>query len=108
MEKNFAETRAQVSTAHQSPELEPASEEASKTAREKTRGEHFLNVCVSYELKDRLLALAERYDLSQADLIRQVIKAGLPVFESLSTSQEELLGGFIRLLRKSRSMGKLK
>ena len=108
MEKGFAEVENRVSDAHQRPELGPAPEATSKIAREKARGEHCLNVYVSYELKCRLTALVEKYDLSLADVIRQVIKAGIPVFESLTASQEELLSGFVQLLRKSRSMGELK
>jgi hypothetical protein len=65
-------------------------------------------VYVSYELKGHLTTLAEKYDLSLADIVRQVIKAGIPVFESLTASQEELISGFVQLLRKSRSMGELK
>lgn len=63
---------------------------------------------VSYEFKRRLLALSETYRLSLADILRLVIKAGIPVFESLAASQEELLSGFVQLLRKSRAMGELK
>jgi len=108
MEKNLAEVEKRVSDAHQRPELGPPSGPAPKTGKEKARGEHCLNVYVSYELKCRLTALAEKYDLSLADVIRQVIKAGIPVFESLTASQEELLSGFVQLLRKGRSMGELK
>ncbi|MCI0595950.1 MAG: hypothetical protein L0Z48_05335 [candidate division Zixibacteria bacterium] len=52
--------------------------------------------------------IAEKYGLSLADIVRQVIKAGIPVFESLTASQEELIAGFVQLLRKSRNMGELK
>lgn len=75
---------------------------------EKLRGEHSLNVHVSYELKCRLAALSEKYGLALADVARQVLKAGLPVFEALSASQEELLSGMVQLLRKNRMMGELK
>ena len=117
MEKGFAEVANRVSDPHQRPELNPVPEPASiedpersrgETHKEKIRGEHCLNVYVSYELKGRLAALAEKYDLSLSGVIRQVIKAGIPVFESLVVSQEELISGFVQLLRKSRSMGELK
>ncbi len=108
MEKNFVEVANRISDSHQPPELEPAFERASPRRREKTRGEHGLNVHVSYELKNQLVNLAEKYGLSLADIVRQVIKAGVPVFESLTASQDELITGFIQLLRKSRSMGELK
>lgn len=117
MEKGFGEVENRVSDAHQRPESRPASEQASieapersrgETRKERVRGEHCLNVYVSYELKSRLSGLAEKYGLSLADVVRQLIKAGIPVFESLSVSQEELISGFVQLLRKSRSMGELK
>lgn len=108
MEKDLAEVEKRVSGVHQRTELGPPSGQAPKTDKEKVRGEHCLNVYVSYELKCRLTALAEKYDLSLAGVIRQVIKAGIPVFESLTASQEELISGFVQLLRKSRNMGELK
>lgn len=108
MEKNFTEAENRVSDTNRHPELEPAFEGTSAPRKEKIRGEHCLNVYVSYELKNRLVGLAEKYGLSLADIVRQLIKAGIPVFESLSSSQEELLSGAIRLLRKSRKLGELK
>ncbi len=108
MEKNFTEVENRVSDSNRRPELEPALERTPARRREKARGEHCLNVYVSYELKNQLVNLAEKYGLSLADIVRQVIKAGIPVFESLSASQEELITGFVQMLRKSRSMGELK
>ncbi len=67
-----------------------------------------MNVYISYELKNQLVNLAEKFGLSLADIVRQAIKAGVPVFESLTASQEELISGFVQLLRKSRSMRELK
>ncbi len=108
MEKNFTEVENRVSDSNRRPELEPALEGASAPRREKIRGDHCLNVHVSYELKTQLVDIAEKYGLSLADIVRQVIKAGIPVFESLTASQEELIAGFVQLLRKSRNMGELK
>jgi predicted DNA-binding protein len=65
-------------------------------------------VYVSYELKERLWALSEKYGLSLADIIRQALKAGIPVFESLTASQDELIDGYVQLLRENRIMGELK
>lgn len=108
MEENFAEVENRISDSNRRPELDPALERASPRRKEKPRGEHCLNAYVSYELKSRLSGLAEKYGLSLADVVRQVVKAGIPVFESLSASQEELISGFVQMLRKSRSMGELK
>jgi hypothetical protein len=69
---------------------------------------HYLNVQVSYETKCRVAALAEKFGLAATDIVRQVLKVGLPVFETLSAAQEELLSGYIQLLRKSRGMNELK
>ena len=108
MEKDFAATEERIPAGHERPELGAAQELPSKRDKEKARGDHNLNVYISFELKERLLALAEKHDLTMADMVRQLIKAGLPVFESLSATQEELLSGFIRLLRKGRSISELK
>ena len=105
MEKNFAETLRRVPDTRQSTELGAPSEKASTSGRKKRRGEHCLNVYVTYELKERL---AEQHGLSTADLIRQVIKAGLPVFEALDAAQKELIGGYVLLLRTHRIIGELK
>lgn len=109
MEKGFAEVENRVSDAYQRPQPGPASGPAPIAGRKgKVRGEHCLNVYASYEFKCKLAALAEKHHLSLADILRLVIKAGIPVFESLAASQEELISGFVQLLRKSRSMGELK
>lgn len=117
MEKSIAETAGGFQNAHQSADLDFAPEKASaeapapgqkKVRREKVRGDHSLNVNISYELKGRLAALSEKYELVLADVVRQVLKAGLPVFESLTAAQEELVSGFVQLRRRGRGMGELK
>src|SRR5574339_244411 len=108
MEKNFTEVENRVSDSNRCSELEPAFKRTSALQKGKSRGEHCLNVYLSYELKNRLLELAEKYGLALADIARQVIKAGIPVFESLTSSQEELINGYVQLLRKDRKLGELK
>ena len=108
MEKNFTEVENRIPGLHQRPELEPALGRTSAPQKGKSRGEHCLNVYLSYELKNRLVELAEKYGLALADIARQVIKAGIPVFESLTSSQEELINGYVQLLRKDRKLGELK
>lgn len=108
MEKNPAETVERAPALHQSPEAGPALERTSVPRRKKVRGEHCLNVYVSYELKERLSTLSEKYGLSLADITRQALKAGIPVFESLAASQEKLINGYVQLLRENRIMGELK
>ncbi len=107
MEKDFAGTENRVPDQSRRPHAENASEIPSRGAR-KTGDGHYLNVQISYETKCRIVALSEKFGLSATDIVRQVLKAGLPVFETLSAAQEQLLSGYIELLRKSRGMGELK
>lgn len=107
MEKNFAEAEKRVSNQSRRPGFESAPEIPPHGVRKTGEG-HFINVQVSYETKCRIVALSEKFDLSATDIVRQVLKAGLPVFETLSSAQEQLLSGYIELLRKSRGMGELK
>lgn len=74
----------------------------------KLRGDHCLNIFVSYELKKRIVELAERYDRTMADMVRALIKVGLPVMEGISKAEEEMLNEYVRLFRKLRKMRDLK
>ena len=48
----------------------------------KLRGEHCLNVFISFELKSRLNELAQKYDRTTADIVRAVLKIGIPMMEA--------------------------
>ena len=74
----------------------------------KLRGEHCLNIFVSYELKRRIVELAERYDRTMADMVRALIKVGLPVMEGITKAEEEMLSEYVRLFRKMRKMHEIK
>jgi predicted DNA-binding protein len=74
----------------------------------KLRGEHCLNIFVSYELKKRIVELAERYDRTMADMVRALIKVGLPVMEGITKAEEEMLSEYVRLFRKMRKMREIK
>lgn len=74
----------------------------------KLRGDHCLNIFVSYELKKRIVELAERYDRTMADMVRALIKVGLPVMEGISKAEEEMLNEYVLLFRKLRKMRELK
>jgi hypothetical protein len=74
----------------------------------KLRGDHCLNVFVSYELKRRIVELADRYDRTMADMVRALIKVGLPVMDGISKAEEEMLNEYVRLFRKMRKMRELK
>ncbi len=74
----------------------------------KLKGEHCLNVFISYELKERLKKLADRHDRTVADMVRAVLKVGIPVMEGISKAEEELVQEYVALFRKFRQMKNLK
>ena len=74
----------------------------------KARGEHCLNVFVSYELKSRLKMLAGRYDRTVADMVRAILRIGIPMMEGLSKAEETMVREYIQLFRKLRQVKALK
>lgn len=74
----------------------------------KLRGEHSLNVYISYELKTRLMELADKYDRTTADMIRAILKIGIPVMEGISQAEEIMAREYIELFRKIRQVRRLK
>lgn len=74
----------------------------------KVRGDHCLNVFVSHELKHRLKELAERYDRTTADIVRAVLRLGIPMMESLSAAEETMVKEYVQLFRKLRQVKSLK
>jgi predicted DNA-binding protein len=79
----------------------------SKSLR-KVRGEHCLNIFVSYELKNRLKVLSERYDRTVADMVRSLLKIGIPIMEGISKAEERMMKEYIQLFRKFRQIKNLK
>ncbi len=74
----------------------------------KTRGEHSLNVFVSFELKERVKDLAEKYDRTVSDMVRAVLRIGIPMMEGLSEAEEVMVREYIQLFRKLRQVRTLK
>lgn len=70
----------------------------------KVRGGHTVHVFVSYELKARLQRLAQRYDRTMADLVRAVLRIGIPMMEGLSEAEELMVKEYIQLFRKLRKV----
>jgi predicted DNA-binding protein len=67
-----------------------------------------LNIFVSYELKGRLKALAEKYDRTTSDIVRAVLRIGIPMMEGLSQAEEIMVREYIQLFRKLRQVKSLK
>jgi len=76
--------------------------------KQKLRGEHCLNIFVSYELKKQLKDLAKKYDRTTADIVRAVLKIGIPMMEGLSKAEEIMVKEYVELFRKLRQVKALK
>ena len=74
----------------------------------KVRGEHCLNVFISYELKQKLKNLAEKYDRTMADMVRAVLRVGIPMMEGISQAEQAMVREYIQLFRKFRQIKNLK
>jgi predicted DNA-binding protein len=74
----------------------------------KLRGEHCLNIFVSYQLKKRIQKLAKRYDRPMTDVVRTLIKISIPVMEGLNEAEEKMLKNSISLARKLRKVRQMK
>ena len=72
------------------------------------RGEHCVNVFVSYELKEKIKLLAKKYDRTTSDMVRAVLKIGIPMMEGLSEAEEIMVQEYISLFRKLRKVKSLK
>ncbi len=59
------------------------------------RGDHSINLTISYELKERIEALSKSYDLSMADTVRQLLRLGVPVLEGMADLQLHWLREYV-------------
>jgi predicted DNA-binding protein len=75
---------------------------------EKYRGEHCLNVYVSHELKTKLVELARKYDRTTADIVRAIMKVGIPMLEGISEAEAILIREYIDLFRGMRQTRQLR
>jgi hypothetical protein len=78
------------------------------SGQRKTRGEHCINVFVSYELKDQLKTLADKYDRTVADMVRAVLRIGIPMMQGMSEAEEVMVKEYIQLFKKLRQVRSLK
>ena len=74
----------------------------------KGQGQHHIGISVSHEMKERLNALAEKYDRTTADIIRTVLKIGIPMMEGLSQAEEAMLREWVQIFRRLRQVRTLK
>lgn len=81
---------------------------SAKTIMPKGLGQHHIGINVSTEMKDRLNALAEKYDRTNADMIRTILKVGIPMMEGLSQAEETMLREYVHIFRRLRMVRTLK
>jgi predicted DNA-binding protein len=74
----------------------------------KVRGEHCVNVHVSFEIKEQLKALADRYDRTMSDMVRAVLRVGIPMMQGLSEAEEVMVREYIDLFRRLRQVRSIK
>lgn len=74
----------------------------------KMKGDHVLSVAVSHEMKERLKTLAAKYDRTTADMIRAVLKIGIPMMEGLSEAEGIMVREYVQLFRRLRQVKSLK
>ena len=84
------------------------SETQEQQEQPKVRGDHCLNVFVSHELKTSLKELARKYDRTTADIVRAVLRIGIPMMEGLSHAEEIMVKEYVQLFRKLRQVKALK
>jgi predicted DNA-binding protein len=75
---------------------------------DRMRGEHSLNVFVSLELKERVQALARKYDRTNADIMRAILRIGIPMMEGISQAEETMVKEYVQLFRRLRQVKSLK
>ncbi len=78
------------------------------TEKSKRRGEHSINIFVPYEFKMRLKTLADKYDRTLADMVRALLRIGIPMMEGLSQSEEIMVKEYVELFRRLRQVRSLK
>ena len=66
------------------------------------RSGHSINIFVSYELKQELMKLARQYDCTTADMVRTLLRVGMPLMEGLSKAEHLLIKEYVRLVRRYR------
>lgn len=76
--------------------------------KESVREGQYLSVFVSLELKERLKALAKKYDRTKSDMVRSVLKVGIPMMEGLSQAEELMVKEYVELFKRLRQVKSLK
>lgn len=66
--------------------------------------EHVLVVRITYETKSRLDQLAIDLDRTNSDIIRTVMRLGIPLLESLSEAERQVVREYTDIFRRLRAL----
>jgi predicted DNA-binding protein len=70
--------------------------------------EHTLVVRITYDAKDRIDQLALKLDRTNSDIVRMILRLGLPLLESLSDAEQQVVREYTDIFRKLRQMRSLR
>ncbi len=70
--------------------------------------EHTLVVRITYDAKKRLDQLAIGLDRTNSDIVRMVLRLGIPLLESLSEAEQQVVRDYTDIFRKLRQMRSLR
>lgn len=70
--------------------------------------EHTLVVRITYESKERIDQLALNLDRTNSDIVRMILRLGLPLLESLSEAERQVVRDYTDIFRKLRQMRSLR
>ena len=63
---------------------------------------------ITYDTKDRLDQLAIKLDRTNSDIVRMVLRLGVPLLESLSEAEQQVVREYTDIFRKLRQMRSLR
>jgi predicted DNA-binding protein len=79
-----------------------------REGKSKPHKQHSISVYVPFEIKEQIRELARKYDRTTADMVRAIIKIGIPMMQGLSEAEEIMVTEYIRLFRQLRQVRSLK
>ncbi|MCD6162092.1 MAG: hypothetical protein J7K40_06735 [candidate division Zixibacteria bacterium] len=65
-----------------------------------TDNNHHLQIRITARTRGKIRELAEKHHRSTADIVRTSVDMGLRLLENLLKAQDEMVGEYIRLLKK--------
>ena len=65
-----------------------------------TNNNHHLQIRATPRMRAKIREIAEKHHRSTADIVRTSLDMGLRLLENLLKSQDEMVGEYIRLLKK--------